>query len=93
MLTGEVNGNEKMEMVDRFQDRGKDHFILLISTLAGGVGLNLTAVGPAEAPNADRKANKVVIFDPDWSQFSMEGSSVNSQIRRTIYKLWTERFE
>ncbi len=44
MLTGEVNGNEKMEMVDRFQDREKDHFILLISTLAGGVGLNLTAV-------------------------------------------------
>jgi len=44
ILTGEVNGNEKMEMVDRFQDREKDHFILLISTLAGGVGLNLTAV-------------------------------------------------
>lgn len=31
-------------MVDRFQDREKDNFILLISTLAGGVGLNLTAV-------------------------------------------------
>ena len=44
LLTGDVSGNEKMEMVDRFQDAEKDHFLLLISTLAGGVGLNLTAV-------------------------------------------------
>ena len=43
-------------MVDNFQDPTKDHFIMLISTQAGGVGLNLTA------------ANKVVIFDPDWSE-------------------------
>lgn len=43
-------------MVDDFQDPKQDHFILLISTQAGGVGLNLTA------------ANKVVIFDPDWSE-------------------------
>lgn len=43
-------------MVDDFQDPDKDHFIMLISTQAGGVGLNLTA------------ANKVVIFDPDWSE-------------------------
>nr|XP_019012968.1 uncharacterized protein I206_02465 [Kwoniella pini CBS 10737]OCF51749.1 hypothetical protein I206_02465 [Kwoniella pini CBS 10737] len=55
MLTGEVGNTERMDMVDRFQDRSKDHYVLLISTLAGGVGLNLTA------------ANKVVIFDPDWN--------------------------
>jgi hypothetical protein len=44
MLTGEASGEERMEMVDRFQDPEGDSFILLISTLAGGVGLNLTAV-------------------------------------------------
>lgn len=44
MLTGEVESAERMNMVDRFQDPNKDQFILLISTLAGGVGLNLTAV-------------------------------------------------
>ncbi|WVQ96545.1 hypothetical protein IAU59_003650 [Kwoniella sp. CBS 9459] len=55
MLTGEVDNAERMAMVDRFQDRKQDHFIFLISTQAGGVGLNLTA------------ANKVVIFDPDWT--------------------------
>ncbi|WVR06532.1 hypothetical protein IAU60_003563 [Kwoniella sp. DSM 27419] len=41
-----------------FQDQSQDYFVFLISTLAGGVGLNLTA------------ANKVVIFDPDWSESS-----------------------
>ncbi|KAK8858783.1 hypothetical protein IAR55_003013 [Kwoniella newhampshirensis] len=55
MLTGEAGNAERMEMVDRFQDENQDNFILLISTLAGGVGLNLTA------------ANKVVIFDPSWT--------------------------
>lgn len=56
MFTGEASENERMDMVDNFQDPEQDHFILLISTQAGGVGLNLTA------------ANKVVIFDPDWSE-------------------------
>lgn len=56
VYTGEVSESDKMQMVDDFQDPEKDHFILLISTQAGGVGLNLTA------------ANKVVIFDPDWSE-------------------------
>ncbi|WWD18678.1 hypothetical protein CI109_103132 [Kwoniella shandongensis] len=43
MLTGEAGNAERMDMVDRFQDDSQDNFILLISTLAGGVGLNLTA--------------------------------------------------
>jgi len=44
VLTGEVDQKARMDMVDRFQDSSLDHFILLISTRAGGVGLNLTAV-------------------------------------------------
>lgn len=44
LLTGEVDGNRRQEMVDAFQDPQQDHYILLVSTLAGGVGLNLTAV-------------------------------------------------
>lgn len=47
LLTGEVDGNRRQEMVDAFQDPEQDHYILLVSTLAGGVGLNLTAVSPA----------------------------------------------
>jgi len=44
MLTGEVDADQRMGMIDRFQDLSQDQFILLISTMAGGVGLNLTAV-------------------------------------------------
>ncbi|KIR38444.1 DNA dependent ATPase [Cryptococcus deuterogattii 99/473] len=51
-LTGEASAVERQGMIDRFQDLEKDHFIMLISTRAGGVGLNLTAV---------------VIFDPSWT--------------------------
>lgn len=43
-LTGEASAVERQEMIDRFQDREKDYFIMLISTRVGGVGLNLTAV-------------------------------------------------
>lgn len=41
-------------MVDEFNNR-PSLFLFLISTKAGGVGLNLTS------------ANRVVIFDPSWS--------------------------
>jgi SNF2 family DNA or RNA helicase len=44
VLTGEVDQKTRMDMVDRFQDPNLDYYILLISTRAGGVGLNLTAV-------------------------------------------------
>lgn len=50
-LHGGVPVHSRMEMVDEFQT-DPNVFIFLISTLTGGVGLNLTA------------ANKVVIFDP-----------------------------
>jgi DNA excision repair protein ERCC-6-like 2 len=43
-----------MDLIDDFQDN-PNVFIFLVSTLAGGTGLNLTA------------ANKVIIFDPNWS--------------------------
>lgn len=45
LFTGELKMEDRMEMVDSFQDPNQDHFIMLVSTMAGGVGLNLTAVG------------------------------------------------
>lgn len=45
---------EGMSIVDEFNE-DPDVFAFLISIMAGGVGLNLVA------------ANKVVIFDPNWS--------------------------
>ncbi|KAF5375367.1 hypothetical protein D9615_008005 [Tricholomella constricta] len=53
-LDGSTKQADRMPMIDKFQT-DPDVFIFLISTLAGGTGLNLTA------------ANKVVIFDPNWN--------------------------
>ncbi|KAH9893907.1 P-loop containing nucleoside triphosphate hydrolase protein [Cubamyces lactineus] len=53
-LDGSTKQSDRMPMIDRFQ-QDPDIFIFLISTMAGGTGLNLTA------------ANKVVVFDPNWN--------------------------
>ncbi|KAF9445975.1 hypothetical protein P691DRAFT_804938 [Macrolepiota fuliginosa MF-IS2] len=53
-LEGCTKQSERMPMVDKFHCDPKV-FVFLISTLAGGTGLNLTG------------ANKVVIFDPNWN--------------------------
>ncbi|KAB5554551.1 P-loop containing nucleoside triphosphate hydrolase protein [Coniochaeta sp. 2T2.1] len=53
-LDGSLSYEERQAAVDNFNtDPGQ--FVFLISTKAGGVGLNITS------------ANKVVIFDPHWN--------------------------
>ena len=39
-----VRGNERQKAIDRFETE-KDSFVFLLSTRAGGVGINLTAAG------------------------------------------------
>ncbi|KAH8101322.1 P-loop containing nucleoside triphosphate hydrolase protein [Cristinia sonorae] len=53
-LEGSTPPPQRMPMIDQFHS-DPNIFIFLISTLAGGTGLNLTG------------ANKVVIFDPNWN--------------------------
>ncbi|KAJ7041189.1 P-loop containing nucleoside triphosphate hydrolase protein [Mycena alexandri] len=53
-LDGHTKQSERMAIIDQFHD-DPEVFIFLISTMAGGTGLNLTG------------ANKVVIFDPNWN--------------------------
>ncbi|GAA5896419.1 hypothetical protein JCM5296_002726 [Sporobolomyces johnsonii] len=55
VLDGSTPQHERLPLVDDFNDPRGDKFCFLISTRAGGVGLNLTA------------ANRVVIFDPNWN--------------------------
>lgn len=43
-LDGRVRGNERQKSIDRFETE-KDSFMFLLSTRAGGVGINLTAAG------------------------------------------------
>ncbi|TGO52240.1 hypothetical protein BCON_0145g00220 [Botryotinia convoluta] len=53
-LSGEMKYEDRQDTVDDFNS-DPNQFIFLISTKAGGVGLNITS------------ANKVVIFDPNWN--------------------------
>jgi superfamily II DNA or RNA helicase len=53
-LTGAVKGNERQKSIDRF-NTDENSFIFLLSTRAGGVGINLTA------------ADTCIIFDSDWN--------------------------
>ena len=54
-IDGGVHGNERQASIDRFCDPNSDSFIFILSTKAGGVGINLTA------------ADTVIIYDSDWN--------------------------
>ena len=54
-IDGGVHGNERQASIDRFCDPESDSFIFILSTKAGGVGINLTA------------ADTVIIYDSDWN--------------------------
>ena len=58
-IDGSITGKSRQQAIDRFQapdTEGKESpFIMLLSTRAGGVGINLTA------------ADTCIIFDSDWN--------------------------
>uniref|UniRef100_A0A2C9K9L1 Helicase C-terminal domain-containing protein n=1 Tax=Biomphalaria glabrata TaxID=6526 RepID=A0A2C9K9L1_BIOGL len=54
-LDGSDNIDDRKESMREFNKRGSDKFIFLLSTRAGGLGINLTA------------ADTVIIFDSDWN--------------------------
>lgn len=52
---GSIRGNLRQAAIDRFSSPDSDKFVFLLSTRAGGLGINLTA------------ADTVIIFDSDWN--------------------------
>ena len=54
-LDGSVSAKNRQKMVDRLNDPNSDCFIFLLSSKAGGCGLNLIG------------ANRLILFDPDWN--------------------------
>ncbi|KZF21843.1 putative dsDNA-dependent ATPase Rad54 [Xylona heveae TC161] len=54
-LDGTMNVNKRQKLVDRFNNPDGEEFVFLLSSKAGGCGLNLIG------------ANRLVLFDPDWN--------------------------
>lgn len=47
--------NKRQKLVDRFNNPDGSEFVFLLSSKAGGCGLNLIG------------ANRLILFDPDWN--------------------------
>ncbi|RNJ53792.1 DNA-dependent ATPase protein rad54 [Verticillium nonalfalfae] len=54
-LDGTMNVNKRQKLVDKFNDPAGEEFVFLLSSKAGGCGINLIG------------ANRLVLFDPDWN--------------------------
>ncbi|XP_045509584.1 ATP-dependent helicase brm-like isoform X1 [Colias croceus] len=54
-LDGMTKAEDRGELLKKFNDVGSEYFIFLLSTRAGGLGLNL------------QSADTVIIFDSDWN--------------------------
>lgn len=54
-LDGTMAVNKRQKLVDKFNNPDGDEFVFLLSSKAGGCGLNLIG------------ANRLVLFDPDWN--------------------------
>ncbi|KAJ5662484.1 DNA repair protein rhp54, partial [Penicillium maclennaniae] len=54
-LDGTMNIKKRSKLVDKFNDPDAPEFVFLLSSKAGGCGLNLIG------------ANRLVLFDPDWN--------------------------
>ncbi|KAM3243970.1 hypothetical protein ACQJBY_055722 [Aegilops geniculata] len=54
-LDGSTSINKRQKLVNQFNDLSRDEFAFLLSSKAGGCGLNLVG------------GNRLVLFDPDWN--------------------------
>jgi DNA repair and recombination RAD54-like protein len=57
-LDGTMAINKRQKMVDQFNDPEGKEFVFLLSSKAGGCGINLIG------------ANRLILFDPDWNPAS-----------------------
>lgn len=81
-LDGSTPVKERQRLLDKFNDPESDIFIFLLTTRAGGIGINLSG------------ANRVIIFDPDWNpstdmQARERSWRIGQSKQVTIYRLIT----
>lgn len=70
VLPGTTKAEDRALLLKKFNEEGSQYFIFLLSTRAGGLGLNLQA------------ADTVVIFDSDWNphQVCVTASVIKEEI-------------
>jgi len=83
-LDGSTSASARASAVDRFVRKSCKRFVMLLSTRAGGLGLNLTA------------ADTVIIFDSDWNpQNDLQAMARAHRIGQTravrVYRLLTAK--
>ncbi|GAX11583.1 chromodomain-helicase-DNA-binding protein 6 [Fistulifera solaris] len=83
-LDGSTSSSSRTHAVDRFTKKSFQRFVMLLSTRAGGLGLNLTA------------ADVVIIFDSDWNpQNDLQAMARAHRIGQTravrVYRLLTAK--
>jgi len=83
-LDGSTSASARNAAVDRFKRESFKRFVMLLSTRAGGLGLNLTA------------ADTVIIFDSDWNpQNDLQAMARAHRIGQTrsvrVYRLLTAK--
>ena len=82
-IDGNVRGQDRQAAIDRFQNENSA-FVFLLSTRAGGVGINLA------------RADTVIIYDSDWNpQNDVQAQSrchrIGQEAHVKVYRLITAR--
>ena len=79
-LDGSMTIKKRAKVVDEFNDPNSSQFIFMLSSKAGGCGLNLIG------------ANRLVMFDPDWNPGKFISSSSKTNYFHEIFlQLTTSR--
>jgi len=81
-IDGSITGNDRQEAIDRFQ-RNDDIFAFILTTKAGGVGINLMA------------ADTVIVYDSDWNpmndlQAIARAHRIGQKKKVKVYRLITQ---
>eukprot|EP00915_Cephaloidophora_sp_WS-2016_P004214 GHVH01005694.1.p1 GENE.GHVH01005694.1~~GHVH01005694.1.p1 ORF type:complete len:1832 (-),score=267.34 GHVH01005694.1:206-5701(-) len=83
-LDGSIRGLDRSQAINRFNDLRNDCFCFLLSTRAGGLGINLTS------------ADTVIIYDSDWNpqndvQAVARAHRIGQEKHVKMYRLITAR--
>jgi len=81
-IDGGITGTLRQEAIDRFNKPGAEQFVFLLSTRAGGLGINLAT------------ADTVIIYDSDWNphndiQAFSRAHRIGQQNKVMIYRFVT----